>query len=136
MVMKKWYVYELINTMGSVEYVGETTNPEERFYSHTKRQSVLKKDGKPNGHGKFYKRTDIFMNVVEEFNNKTDAWFFQCKLQKEWGLKSDAETNSEARKGNQFSKGNTFDHSNETKLKMSQIRKDWWNNKKQKQTQL
>ena len=84
----------------------------------------------------FYGRQDISMHIVEEFDNKTDAWFFQCKLQKEWGFKSDAETNSEARKGNQFSKGNTFSMSNETKLKMSQIRKDWWNNKKQKQTQL
>ena len=104
--MKKWYVYELINTMGTVEYVGESTNPEQRFNTHTKRKSVLKKDGKPNGFGKFYKRIDIFMNIVKEFDNKTDAWFFQCKLQKEWGLKSDSETNSESRKGNQHAKGN------------------------------
>ena len=129
--MKKWYVYELYNELGSIEYVGETINPAERFYSHTKRQPVLKKDGKPNGHGKFYKRVDIHINVVAEFDTKSEAWKYQCQLQNEWGFESDAETNSKARKGNQFAKGNTFNHSTETRLKMSEIRSEYWQSKKQ-----
>jgi len=124
--MKKWYVYELYNELGSIEYVGETIDPATRFYSHTKRRPVLKKDGKPNGHGKFYKRLDIHMNIVKEFDNKRDAWNYQCELQEEYQFKTDRQTNSEARIGNQFAKGNTFSHSEKTKSKMSEIRKKYW----------
>lgn len=83
--MKKWYVYELVNLMGSVEYVGETSNLKDRIYTHLKR--------KPDnyGRGKFYGRNDIIINIAAEFDNKKQAFSHQCKLQKEYGLISDNE---------------------------------------------
>lgn len=90
--MKKYYVYELVNLMGTIEYVGETTNPKNRFQSH-----------KFKGN-KFYKRADITMNIVNEFPTKKEAWKHQCELQTEYGLISDRETiinNSSVNKINQ-----------------------------------
>ena len=80
--MKKWYVYEIVNLMGTVEYVGETINPKERLANH-------KSKHKGNGTGKFYGRNDIFMNIVKEFDSKSDAFNYQCELQKEYGFVSD-----------------------------------------------
>jgi len=77
--MKKWYVYELVNLMGTIEYVGETMNPKRRFCDH----KCLS--------GKFANRNDIFMNVVCEFNNRRDAWDYQCELQSEYGFESEHE---------------------------------------------
>jgi len=105
--MKTWYVYELYNLVGTVEWVGESVNPKSRLYSHTKRKNYP-----TNGNGKFYGRTDISMNIVAQFDNRIDAWDYQCKLQKEYGLNTDRETNSKAHIGNT--------HSTETKLKISQ----------------
>ena len=82
--MKKWYVYELVNLMGSVEYVGESANLKDRIYTHFKR--------KPDGNrGKFYGRCDMIVNIAAEFDNKKDAWDLQCELQKEYGLITDRE---------------------------------------------
>ena len=94
--MKKWYVYEIINLMGTVEYVGETTMPKRRFYSHTK---IAPKKGL--GAGKFYNRSDIFMNIVCEFDNRKDAFEYQCDLQYQYGL----ETDKVKLKRNGFQKG-------------------------------
>jgi predicted GIY-YIG superfamily endonuclease len=82
--MKKYYVYEIVNLMGTIEYVGETTMPKRRFYSHTK---IAPKKGL--GAGKFYKRLDVFMNIVSEFDNKKDAFDYQCNLQLEYGIDTD-----------------------------------------------
>jgi predicted GIY-YIG superfamily endonuclease len=79
--MKKWYVYELVNLMGTVEYVGETIEPNKRLYNH-----------KCNS-GKFSNRNDIFMNIVKEFDNRKEAWYYQCELQNEYGLISDRDKN-------------------------------------------
>ena len=79
------YVYEIINTLGTIEYVGETQNPKRRLKEHTRNQPLQP------GLGKFYGRTDIIMNVVKEFDNKKDAYDYQCKLQNEYGLISDVE---------------------------------------------
>jgi predicted GIY-YIG superfamily endonuclease len=84
--MKKYYVYEIVNLMGSVEYVGETCNPKGRLANH-------KSKSRTPGSGRFGNRSDIFMNIVKEFDNKTDAFNYQCDLQKEYGLKPDTERN-------------------------------------------
>jgi hypothetical protein len=83
--MKK-YVYELVNLMGTVEWVGETSRPKQRFANHIKH-----KPKKGNGIGKFYGRQDLIMNIVAEFPTKLEAYHYQCKLQNEYGLKSDIE---------------------------------------------
>ena len=82
------YVYELVNLMGTVEYVGESKNPIKRFYGHTKQ--------KPNnnaspGFGKFYGRCDLLINVVDSFDNKKEAFEYQCNLQRYYGLETDGE---------------------------------------------
>ena len=82
--MKKWYVYEIVNLMGTVEYVGETTQPTQRFANH-------KRKLRSPGSGRFGNRSDVFMNIVKEFDNKLDAFEYQCTLQKEYGLKTDKE---------------------------------------------
>lgn len=83
--MKIWYVYEIVNLMGTVEYVGESINPKRRFYNH-------KVNSKTSGNGRFYKRSDVFLNVVKQFDNRIDAFNYQCELQKEYGLPTDLET--------------------------------------------
>jgi hypothetical protein len=82
--MKKYYVYEIVNLMGSVEYVGETSHPKQRLSNH---KSKLRSPGC----GRFGNRFDIFMNIVKEFDNKVDAFNYQCDLQKQYGLKPDTE---------------------------------------------
>jgi predicted GIY-YIG superfamily endonuclease len=107
--MKKYYVYEIINLLGTVEYVGETTMPKRRFYAHTK---IPKKIGV--GSGRFYNRSDIFMNIVKEFDNKKEAFQYQIQLQKEYGLDTDLD---KLRK-NGFKKNHPFHlKNNYTKVK-------------------
>jgi hypothetical protein len=103
--MKKYYVYELYNLVGTVEHVGESVNPEIRFKHHTKA-----KHSNGNGSGRFYGRTDISMHIAKEFSCKKEAWHYQCELQKEYGLKTDKEKLSQAHKDKP--------HSNETKIKI------------------
>ena len=83
--MKIWYVYEIVNLMGTVEYVGESINPKRRFYSH-------KSNSKFSGTGKFHNRSDVFMNIVKQFNNRVDAYQYQCELQQYYGLLTDWES--------------------------------------------
>jgi predicted GIY-YIG superfamily endonuclease len=82
METKKHYVYELINLYGTVEYVGETIKPERRFIDHTK----YKYENGNNGFGKFYKRQDIFMNIVKSFDNRKDALDLEGKLKTTYGI--------------------------------------------------
>ena len=98
--MKVWHVYVLVNSNGIVEYVGETINPKRRFNEHKWKN------------GKFYNRTDISMHVVKLCDNKKTAWNYQCLLQKEYGLITDSEIQSNTRIGKE--------HSIESKLKISQ----------------
>jgi len=79
--MKKYYVYELINLMGSVEYVGRTKNPKNRLYQHTKF-----KPSKTNK-GLFYGRQDIIMNIVKEFDNVTEASQLEGKLKLSYDMR-------------------------------------------------
>ena len=69
--MKKYYVYELINSLGIIEYVGETFNPNRRKKEHTK------------------KRKHLTMNIVAEFDNRPDALNYQYELQIQYGFESD-----------------------------------------------
>ena len=85
--MKKHYVYEIVNSTGIIEYIGETINPKTRLERH-----------KSNKNGKFYKRKDIKLNVVKEFDNKEEAWWYQCELQIKNGFETDREKNIKAAK--------------------------------------
>jgi hypothetical protein len=84
--MKKWYVYELINFYGTVEWVGQSMNPLRRFKNHIKDKP---KEG--NGMGKFYGRADLVLYIVKEFDTRKESYWYQCNLQKEHGLKTDSE---------------------------------------------
>jgi predicted GIY-YIG superfamily endonuclease len=80
--MKTYYVYEIINILGSVEYVGQTSNLKARWYNHTK-------NIKGSGSGKFYNRSDVFINLVKKFDNKSDSLNYEEELQKEYGFTTD-----------------------------------------------
>jgi predicted GIY-YIG superfamily endonuclease len=66
--MKKYYVYELYNTNGEVEYVGASVNPKNRFSYHKSKQ------------GAFTKRTDINYRIIKEFDNTYDTYLFEGEL--------------------------------------------------------
>jgi hypothetical protein len=74
--MKTYKVYELINSMGTVEWVGETSQELRlRFKQHTQYKN-----------GGFKGRSDLFINFVSEFNNRKDARELEGKLKLEYGL--------------------------------------------------
>jgi hypothetical protein len=77
----KHFVYEIINLLGTIEYVGETANPENRMLGHK------------GLNGKFYGRNDITMSIVAEFHNRKEAFNYQCELQKQYGFETDFEKN-------------------------------------------
>ena len=87
-IMETYKVYEIINSMGTVEYVGQSIDPIRRFYQHTRVKPSV-------GSGSFYKRSDIILNIVAEFNNRKDALVLENKLQKEWNIKTDIQKYSE-----------------------------------------
>ena len=73
--MKTYKVYELINSMGTVEYVGETTLSHTRLRQHTRCVN-----------GKFYGRQDLIMNIVAEFDNRVDARTLEGQLKLQYRL--------------------------------------------------
>ena len=78
--MKTYKVYEIINSMGTVEHVGETGRSlESRMYDHKR---------KPNrfGHGKFYGRNDVIIYQVAEFDNRPAALALEGQLKLEYGF--------------------------------------------------
>ena len=79
--MRRYYVYELVNLMGSVEYVGQTVNPERRFYAHTK-----EKPRNGCGNGKFYNRQDLTIHIVKSFQTKEEALAFEGELKLSYGF--------------------------------------------------
>jgi predicted GIY-YIG superfamily endonuclease len=85
--IKTHYVYELINNSYTVEYVGHTYRPKHRFYQHTKLKSS-------SGHGKFYGRQDLIMNIVKTFDNKKDARLFEGELKLSYGMEWTEKTGS------------------------------------------
>jgi predicted GIY-YIG superfamily endonuclease len=77
--MKQYYVYQLINHYGTIEYVGETTIPKIRMNKHTKTKPGF-------GNGKFYGRQDLVMNIVAVFDNRKDARELEGKLKLDYGM--------------------------------------------------
>lgn len=92
--MKYFYVYELVNLMGGIEYVGSTLYPKKRFYKHIK----IKSNGR-SGSGKFYGRQDLIMNIVCSYDNKIEARQEEIRLQKIWGFETEDEKVSKAVRG-------------------------------------
>jgi predicted GIY-YIG superfamily endonuclease len=76
-----FYVYEIINSLGTVEYVGQTSNLKVRKYQHFR-----KKPTDSSRHGKFYGRQDLFLYPVAEFNTQREALDYEDELTKFWGL--------------------------------------------------
>lgn len=119
--MKKWYVYEIVNLMGTVEYVGESSNIKNRWRNH---KSI---------NGRFHNRLDVFMNVVKEFDNRRNALDYQYELQTYYGLETDIEkrkfewTDVSKQKISTIHKNNKHflghKHTNETKKKLSEASK-------------
>lgn len=83
--MEKHYVYKL-ESADKIEHIGHTKNPKFRYYQHIK--------AKPNGSscGKFYNRFDLQLNIVKEFDDRKEAYAYQCELQKQYGFATDIET--------------------------------------------
>jgi len=114
--MKVWHVYELVNSNGIVEYVGESMNLKGRLKKHKSKA------------GKFNGRTDIEINIVKTFDIRRDAWDYQCILQKQYGFKTDSEILSELKKGKVgTNKGKTF--SDEHKKNISEAKINYYQNK-------
>ena len=82
-MQKEFTVYELFNQLGTVEYVGVSTNPVHRFYQHTK---IKPKAGYP-GMGKFYKRQDLILHQVAKFEDKKQALILEGELKMSYGMK-------------------------------------------------
>ena len=77
----KYKVYELINTMGTIEYVGQTKRSlKDRFYEH------IKNAPNGNGNGKFHGRQDLTIVEVESFETRGEALAFESSLKQEHGL--------------------------------------------------
>ena len=77
--MKKHCVYELINSLGTVEYVGCTHQPKVRFIDHTKKKP-------DNNHGKFYGRQDLTMHIVKQFSIRKEAHLYEGELKLSHGM--------------------------------------------------
>jgi hypothetical protein len=79
--MKTYKVYELINSIGKVEWIGETSRElKQRFHEHVNKKPTS------SGIGKFYGRTDLIINQVNSFDNRKDALEFEGKLKLQHGL--------------------------------------------------
>jgi predicted GIY-YIG superfamily endonuclease len=70
------YVYEIINFMGSVEYVGQTKNLKLRFWQHKSKK------------GRFKNRQDIIINPIMVFDNFYDAYKKECEMQIFWDIET------------------------------------------------
>lgn len=78
----KYKVYELINTMGTVEYVGVTKRDLNiRFLEHIRNSPIHN-----NGHGKFKGRQDLTIIEVESFETIKAALALEGTLKLEHNL--------------------------------------------------
>jgi hypothetical protein len=101
--MKIWKVYEIRNSLGVVEHVGETSvSLENRFARHTR--------CKPGpGRGKFYYREDVTIYEIARFNNRKDARDLEEQLQIQHGLETDRQkSRNNASVGGKISGPNVF----------------------------
>lgn len=72
--MKTYKVYKLVNTQGTIEYVGQSKNPLFRFkYNHLK--------------NRFKDRYDLSIHIIKEFDNLTDALNYECEIKHNYGFK-------------------------------------------------
>ena len=75
--MKKiYYIYSLIDDTNKIVYIGCSTKPVERFYSHVKRKPCATKR---NGTGYFYGRTDLSLRILFSTTNKSKALLTEGK---------------------------------------------------------
>jgi predicted GIY-YIG superfamily endonuclease len=80
---RTWFLYELINHYGTVEWVGVTYRPQYRLKQHTKvRPNPLKKCG----YGLFFGRTDLIMSIVQAYEVRKEALDAEILLKEEYGL--------------------------------------------------
>ncbi len=80
--MIKHYVYKVKEKKtNKVIYIGETKSAHIRWNAH------VSSDG-------YFNRHEHYMDVIDEypFNNKKDAFNYQCELQKHYGLETDLKT--------------------------------------------
>jgi len=77
--MKQYYVYELFDQEGTIVYVGMSTNPERRFYAHTKEKL-------DKGKGTFYGRTDLTWRIIQSHNTKKEAFTAEGARKLELGM--------------------------------------------------
>lgn len=100
-----YYVYKIMDQSDQVLYVGESTNPNNRLYEHTRKKPTV------SGRGKFYKQ-NVKMQIVSVHYSKKAAWWAQVNLQKHYGLETDYD---KLRNGVSFescSKGGRMTHRN------------------------
>ena len=91
-----WYIYELVNLMGGVEWVGCTIDTERRFNQHTKKHPNSRSGSRNNGHGRFYGRLDMSMHIVAIYASKAEALLAEHELQIFWELETDKSKRSMA----------------------------------------
>jgi predicted GIY-YIG superfamily endonuclease len=90
-----YYVYELVNLLGTVDWVGRTIDPKRRFWQHTKTPS-----------GRFYQRQDLSMHIIASFESKKEATQLEHELQVYWRLETDLSKKSMSGSKNGHSKLN------------------------------
>ena len=78
-----WYLYEIINLYGSIEWVGVTYRPEYRWKQHTQ---VRPHPEKLTGYGRFWGRTDLRMAIVDIYTDRKEALRKEIELKTEYGL--------------------------------------------------
>ena len=71
-----YYIYSLIDSTNTPVYIGCSTKPVERFYSHVKRKPCATKR---NGTGYFYGRTDLSLRILFSTTNKSKALLAEGK---------------------------------------------------------
>jgi len=85
--MKEYKVYTITEKKtNNILYVGETGLPiNKRLNCHVAHTKYA-------GSGKFAgRRNEIEMNVIKIFSTKSEAYTYQCELQKQYGFETDAE---------------------------------------------
>ena len=76
-----YHVYQLLDATGDVVYVGKSNQPEVRFKQHT-----IVPPNPNNGHGMFYGRTDLALQVVASFETNAEALLEEGRIKKLQGM--------------------------------------------------
>ena len=72
---RTYYTYELINFLGTIEYVGQSYRPQYRFRQHTLTRA-----------GKFFGRQDLYLHIVAEYDTVKEALLAEGLLKAEHGF--------------------------------------------------